>query len=135
MAARFLERALNLTDAGIERIYREFGLLVVDHEWWTEPQRIFSRAEQEQPFVECQLDDAVPQFGRALPGILVAHEFNSDHQARSANLADNFVPLAPVRCETQDQGPHASRVGHVTPLEEANRSERRGDGDRITPKG
>ena len=37
------------------------------------------------------LDDPVAQLGRLLFGFLIAHEFDSDHQALAANVADDFV--------------------------------------------
>ena len=59
---------------------------------------VFSPApSRSRPFSNAQVHDRFAEISGALLGLLVAHDFDADHQSFAAHIADNSVPRRPVR--------------------------------------
>src|ERR1700728_2169298 len=73
---------------------REPGVNVgrVDDERWREAERAAPASEEQEPLAERALHERVHEISRGLPGLLVLHELDADHQAESANIADGAMP-------------------------------------------
>ena len=129
-----LERALDVGDDGVEGADGEIGLLFVNQKRRGEANSVDAGAENEEALVERGLDDAVAEVVGALFGFLVADDFDADHQAAAANIADDFVFLGPARGLAQDEIAYAGSVRDVSAFEEIHGGERGGDADGIATK-
>src|SRR5260221_12736487 len=77
-------------DAGFEGLQGEVGLLFVDHERRREADGVGAGAEDEQAFVERQIDYGIAEGGGFFLGALVVDDFEADHQPPGADLADRY---------------------------------------------
>ena len=91
-----LDFLFGFADAFFESAHREVGLFFVNDEWRRETKGIFARSEDEQALVESLVHDDVTQLRRAFFGPLVAHNFDTDHQAAATHVADNLELLRPI---------------------------------------
>ena len=78
-------------------------LFLVFHFYDKKAQRCVAGAENEQAFVERQLNKFVPQLSGFFFGFLIAHDFDADHQPFTAHFPHDFVLLWPIGGATQDE--------------------------------
>src|SRR5437660_7476747 len=134
----YVERALNqgfcFPDARLERIHREVCLLLIDHQRWSEPDRICARSQYQHSLGECQILDGIAKLWRRLFRLPVLYYLNADHQALASNVSHNTELVWPFRQAAEDIFAHAPRIRHIALLNETNCSQSRGHGNRIRTK-
>ncbi len=77
-------------DAGFEGLQGEVSLFFVDYERRREADGVGAGTEDEQAFVEGEIDDGIAQVGGFFLGALVADDFDADHEAAAADIADDW---------------------------------------------
>ena len=75
-------------DALFEDVECDVGLVLIDDERRTEADGGFSATENEETTLEGEIDNFVTHWADRCSGLLVFDEFDADHQAASANVAD-----------------------------------------------
>ena len=81
---------LCFANALFENAHGKVRLLFVDEKRRRKPNGILARTEYAKSLVESQVNDGIAQIRRFFLRALIADNFNADHQATSANVANDL---------------------------------------------
>src|SRR4029077_7895185 len=85
--------------------------------------------------MESIVDDLVAQARGLFFGVLVADDFDANHQAFSPDVADNLEALGPVSDLAKDVAAHFFRIGHQAAFDQVHGSQGRSDADGVATVG
>src|SRR5882724_9966314 len=125
----------SLAEAIFECLNREVGLFLIDQERRRHANGVLARTEHQYSLVERLADHRVPQIGCLFLGLLIAHDFNADHQSLAAHIADNLEAAWPIVDAPENVTAHLASVLHVSAFDQVHRGHRRSDAYRVAAVG
>src|SRR5882724_11985128 len=126
-----LDLLFSLAEAIFEGLYREVGLFLIDQERRRHANGVLARTEHQYSLVERLADHRIPQIGCLFLGLLIAHDFNADHQSLAAHIADNLEAAWPIVDAPENVAAHLASVLHVSAFDQVHRGHRRSDAYRV----
>src|SRR5882724_8109333 len=130
-----LDLLFSLAEAIFECLNREVGLFLIDQERRRHANGVLARTEHQYSLVERLADHRIPQIGCLFLGLLIAHDFNADHQSLAAHVADNLEAAWPIADAPENVVAHFAGVLHVSAFDQVHRGHRRGDAHRVAAVG
>src|SRR6185437_2554445 len=113
--------AFDLRNTVLKNIERNVSLVLIQDERRSQPDGGFSAAEDEQPALKGQLNNAVAPCSSGLARLLVFDDLNADHQAAPAHVADDFMRLRPGAESVQHLAADVGGIGHSFALNNVQR--------------
>src|SRR5580704_14799512 len=101
---------LCFANAFFERAHGEVRLFFVDEQWWRQPNGVLARSEDAKSLVESEIDNDIAEIRGFFLRTLIADDFNADHQAAPANVADDLELFRPVGQTAEKVFAHAAGI-------------------------
>src|SRR5579885_235642 len=131
----WLAASADLVQTLLYRIDGEIGLFLRNDQRRAESDGVRSGPEKEQAALERQLDEVIAEVGSAFFRGLVLHQLDPDHQAQSADIADNRTPPGQVAEPGHHMLADAGRVLNEFRFEQFQGRQGRRDRDRVAAEG
>src|ERR1700761_8428103 len=122
-------------DALFEDVECDVSFVLVDDERGTEADGGFAAAEDEEAAFEGEIDDLVAHRSYRCAGLFVFDEFDADHEAATANVADGGVFGDPGTKAREDFFADGGGVLAAFALEDVHGGEGGGDADWVAAEG